>query len=148
MERGCVPIQPVVLNMLITMNSSGNITANLYSFITVFEAKSAIFQPALRPEVGKPVSSYPGSLETSPQVSGKSQPIFQHLQSQKDCSSVTFPSRSDDIHEAPRFPACLRTHTLCAKIIVAARPRPDTPKQAHSIFLALILRAWHRLEFE
>ena len=110
MERGCVPIQPVVLNMLITMNSSGNITANLYSFITVFEAKSSICKPALRPEVGKPVSSSPGSLETSPQVSGKSQPIFQHLQSQKDCSSVTFPSRSDDIHEALQYPACLRTH--------------------------------------
>ena len=140
MERGCVPIQPVVLNMLITMNSSGNITANLYSFITVFEAKSAICQPALRPEVGKPVSSSPGSLETSPQVSGKSQPIFQHLQSQKDCSSVTFPSRSDDIHEALWYPACLWTHSLCAKITAAARSRPDTPQQAHSIF-SFILRA-------
>ena len=138
MERGCVPIQPVVLNMLITMNSSGNITANLYSFITVFEAKSAIFQPALRPEVGKPVSSSPGSLETSPLVSGKSQPIFQHLRSQKGCSSVAFPSRSDDIHEALWHPACLWTHSLCAKTTAAARSRSDITQQAYSIFSFLL----------
>jgi hypothetical protein len=28
----------------------------------------------------------------------------------KDCSLVTFPSRSDDIHEILQFPACMRTH--------------------------------------
>ena len=71
-----------------------------------------------------------------PRSAARVNKFFQQFSSRshKDCSSVIFPSRSDDIHEALRFPACLRTHTLCAKIIVAARPRPDTPKQAHSIF--------------
>ena len=53
------------------MFSTGNKVAIIYIFTIVFEAKLAIFQPALRPEEGKPVSSCPGSLETSPQVSGK-----------------------------------------------------------------------------
>ena len=107
------------------ISPKATILAKSDHFTNIFEAKPGYSQPILRPEEGKPVSSSPDFLETSPQVRGKT--YFPKLsKSNQHCSSVIFPLRSVDIHEDLRSPASLWTHSICVRNS-QWRQRPDTP---------------------
>ena len=57
--------------------------------------------------------------------------------SHKDCSLVTFPSRSDDIHEILQFPACMRTHVQHVRKSQRRLPSRYSPASTQHLFFRI-----------